>query len=317
MPVEERARAKVNLSLEVRGRLPNGYHALESLVVFADIGDRLTASAPGEGAGAAGAAGADHITLELSGPFSAALTPSASAPIPAPISERADNNLVLKAARMLQIEAGATAAGGARLSLEKNLPVAAGLGGGSADAAATLRALARLWHIDIPASHLHRLAQSLGADVLVCLASEPVLMSGIGERLSPLAALPSFWMVLANPGVPVPTGSVFAKLDAAPLAEPPPPQKLAGFNDLDELIVWLAVHGNDLQAPALGLAPEIGPVLAALRHTDGCLLARMSGSGASCFGLYADRVDAQNAAVSLASAHAHWWVAATPAGHGA
>lgn len=308
MPVEERACAKVNLSLEVHGRLPNGYHALESLVVFADIGDRLTAFPPAAGAGA------DRLTLELSGPFASALAPPTSEP---PTLETRDGNLVLEAARALQREAGSTMVRGAHLSLEKNLPVASGLGGGSADAAAALRALIVLWDVDIPALRLHRLAQSLGADVPVCLGGAPVLMSGMGERLSPLAAIPPFWMVLANPGMPVPTGPVFAKLDAPPLAKAPPPQKLVGFNDLDELIGWLAAHGNDLQAPALQFAPEIGPVLTGLRHTDGCLLARMSGSGASCFGLYAARSDAQAAAATLASAHPGWWVAATPSGHGA
>lgn len=287
--IRESARAKVNLSLRVCGRLSDGYHALESLVVFAGFGDRLTAER------------ADGIACELSGPFGAALEGEAS------------ENLVLRAADVLRAEAGRPELG-ARLALEKNLPVASGLGGGSADAAAALRALDRLWKLDLPAVTLHRIARALGADVPACLDGKAVMMSGVGERLAPVSALPSFSLVLANPRVPVPTGPVFRALGAPALDAMPPPPAVPRFETLDDLTVWLAAHGNDLQAPALRFAPEIEETLDALRHTAGCLLARMSGSGASCFGLYEAEGEAREAADRLAAAHPGWWAVAAPTG---
>ena len=270
------APAKINLWLHITGRRTDGYRELDSLVAFADIGDRLTA-APASG-----------LSLSVTGPFADAL------------GDRSDN-LVLKAARALAARCGVPAR--AALHLEKTLPVASGIGGGSADAAAALRLCARLWQADIGADELARLALGLGADVPVCLAGRTVRMRGIGERLAPLdpapAAAPA---VLVSPGVPVSTGRVF---DA--LAEPfsPPAQDRDG-----ELAARAAPNRNDLEAPAIVLVPEIAQVLAALRAAPGLRLARMSGSGATCFGLFGTRTEAAAAARAIAAAHPSWWVAA-------
>ncbi len=194
---------------------------------------------------------------------------------------------------------------GAALRLIKRLPVAAGIGGGSADAAAALRLVARLWSVPLPARDA---VLALGADVPVCLAGQPARMTGIGERLAPLR-LPPFWMVLVNPGLPVPTGAVFAGLDRAdnpPLPDPPP------FADAAALFAWLAATRNDLEAPARALAPCLTTVLAALAAQPGCALARMSGSGATCFGLFAAEAPARTAAEAIARSEPAWWVAASP-----
>lgn len=280
-PVEEFARAKVNLSLEVLGRRGDGYHELQSLVVFPDIGDRVTARA------------ADDFSLTLEGPFAGAL-------------KQEDDNLVLRAARLLARETGRT---GANLVLHKNLPVASGIGGGSADAAATLRALARLWGVRIEARVPASLAFTLGADVPVCLEARPAFMWARGERLARLAGLPHFALLLVNPGVAVSTAAVFKTLGTPPLAEMPTVVERPAFATLDDLLEWLAAHGNDLEAPARGLAPAIGEVLTAIAATQGCRLARMSGSGATCFGIYATENEAQAAADAVA--RPGWWVAAS------
>jgi len=278
MTAAESAPAKVNLFLHLRGRRPDGYHLLESLAVFPGLGDRLTA-APGTG-----------LSLEVAGPFAEGL---AGEP----------DNLVLRAARALAVahEVPANSA----LRLEKHLPVASGMGGGSSDAAAALRLLARLWRVAVPDD----LALGLGADVPVCLrAPQPQLMTGIGEQLSPAPALPGFWTVLANPRAAVATGRVFAALERRdnPPGPPPPPQ---GFTDFAALRDWLSAQRNDLQAPAVMLCPPIAEVLAALA---GAPLARMSGSGASCFALHATEADAQAQADRLRRARPGWWIAAAP-----
>jgi 4-diphosphocytidyl-2-C-methyl-D-erythritol kinase len=269
---EEAAPAKVNLALHVTGRRNDGYHRLDSLVVFAEVGDVLRARAGGD------------LSLTVTGRFAAAL---ATEP----------DNLVLRAARALAAAAGIAAT--AALTLEKNLPVASGIGGGSADAAAALRLLARLWRIAPPDPVL---ALRLGADVPVCLAGRPARMGGIGEALSAIPALPPCGLALVNPGVGVATREVFAARAGA--FSPPLPAPEA-WPDAAALAGWLARERNDLEAPALRVQPAIGGVLAAVRARPGCLLARMSGSGATCFGLFADPAAAAAAADALA--RPGWW----------
>lgn len=278
--VEEFAPAKVNLSLKVLGRRNDGYHELESLVVFARAGDRLTARA------------AADLSLDISGPFGATLAGEG-------------DNLVLRAGRLLASEFGREA--GAHLMLEKNLPVASGIGGGSADAAAALRALARLWEIETSEERLAALALSLGADVPVCLDARPAFMQGRGERISRLENLPGFALLLVNPGVAVSTAAVFKALAAPVLAKDFAASKTPKFSTLDALVAWLHANGNDLEAPARGIAPVIGDVIAAIGATRGCRLARMSGSGATCFGIYASEDEARVAGAAVA--RPGWWVA--------
>lgn len=273
MAVEEFAPAKVNLTLHVTGQRADGYHLLDSLVVFADVGDRITALP------------ADNLSLTIDGPRAAGLAADA-------------DNLVLRAAQMM-------GGRGAALRLTKHLPVSSGIGGGSADAAATLRALARLWQVPLPRPEAIAI---LGADVPVCLLGQSCRMSGVGEHLEPLAALPPVWLVLANPGVPLSTPSVFAALTERRGA--PMPASLPRFASTADLAGFLSLQRNDLEAAARGLAPVIGSVLQALAAQEGCLLARMSGSGATCFGLFASATAANAAACAVGQAQAGWWVAA-------
>jgi 4-diphosphocytidyl-2-C-methyl-D-erythritol kinase len=262
----------VNLALHVLGRRGDGYHLLDSLVAFAGVGDVLHA------------APADSLTLAVTGPFAPALRVE-------------PDNLVLRAARALAKVAGV--APRAALVLEKHLPVAAGIGGGSADAAAALRLLARLWQVP-PADA--ELALSLGADVPVCLAGRPAHMSGVGEVLAPAPRLPPCGLLLVNPGVAVATPAVFrARTGAfsAPLALP------EGWADAAAMAADLARLSNDLEPPAVALEPAIGEVLGALRALPGALLARMSGSGATCFALFASAGEARAAAGRIA--RPGWW----------
>ena len=282
--IEERARAKINLSLRIMGRRADGYHELQSLVVFADAGDRLVA------------APSDELSLSVTGPF-------------APALRGEPDNLVLRAARELREALGLSA--GAHLTLEKNLPVASGIGGGSADAAAALRGLTRLWGAEPGEAKLASIALCLGADVPVCLDAAPALMWGVGELMTRVDALPRFYLVLANPGIALSTASVFRALQAQPLQEMPIGPELPPFPSLDALVIWLGGHGNDLEAPARRLAPEIASVIAAIAATPGCRLARMSGSGATCFGLFAGEGEARAAAADIAGAHPGWWVTAS------
>lgn len=280
MATEAFAPAKVNLTLHVTGRRADGYHLLDSLVAFAGAGDRLRAAA------------APGLSLALAGPGAAG--------IPA-----GDDNLVLRAARLVQAWAGH--AGGAALTLEKHLPPASGLGGGSADAAAAVRALAGLWGVPLPEAGA---LLKLGADVPVCLASRPVRMAGIGERLLACPALPPAWLVLANPRVETPTRAVFAALERAD--NPPMPARLPAWPDAAALAGWIGRMRNDLEAPALALVPAVGRVKAALAAQPGCLVARMSGSGATCFGLFATADAARAAAGRLRADAPGWWVAPAP-----
>ncbi len=368
------ARAKVNLYLHVTGRRADGYHLLDSLVVFPAIGDtvevqpadlpkpqpaeqqlviarrrsrgsnpdaqgldrhaaarpamtagvqpssphalrRSTSAAdprdepggdepeggpaiesiPAYSSAAPGRAPAE-VSLTVSGPFAAGVP-------------NGGDNLVLRAARLLAEAAGVSAR--ARLHLVKRLPVASGIGGGSADAAATLAALVRLWRLDGEALDLPALALRLGADVPMCLEGRPAFIGGIGEDIAPAPPLPAFSLVLANPGVAVPTPSVFARRRggfSAPFRFTEPPA------DAPALAEVLGQAGNDLAEAAESLAPEIAHVLAALGAQPGALLCRMSGSGATCFAMFAEQAEAEAARAALAAAHPRWWVAAAPAG---
>jgi len=276
------APAKINLYLHVLGRRDDGYHLLDSLIVFAGCGDRIEAT-PGSG-----------LSVEITGPFAAGL-------------DGGSDNLVTRAAHALADAAGIKP--DAALTLTKNLPVSSGIGGGSADAAATLRALDRLWALDMPASALKAIGEILGADVPVCLAGGPSFVGGIGADIAPAPALPDCWLVLANPGVAVSTPAVFA---ARTGAFGQPARFEAAPETAADLAALLAGRRNDLTAPAIQIAPVIGDVLAALDALPGALLTRMSGSGATCFALFAGPSEADAAAERLRADHADWWVAAAP-----
>ncbi len=277
----EPAPAKVNLFLHVTGRRGDGYHLLDSLAVFGPAADSLEA------------APAPALTLSVEGPFGGALAGEA-------------DNLVLRAARALARAAAEAAPlrGGAALRLVKRLPVASGVGGGSADAAAALRLLDRLWGLGFGTERLSGLAAALGADVPVCVPSRPARMGGVGGDLSPAPAFPECGLLLANPGVALATPAVFRARTGAFSAPAILPERWA---DAAAMARDLSRLHNDLEAPAIALCPPVGAVLAALRALPGCLLARMSGSGATCFGLFADAASADRAAALLP---ATWWRAA-------
>ena len=281
MAVAAFAPAKVNLYLHVTGRRGDGYHLLDSLVAFVDIGDRLTAEP------------AASLSLTVDGPEAADLAAAG------------DDNLVLQAARLLADRAGITA--GAALYLDKHLPVAAGLGGGSSDAAAALLALKRLWWLSLDDETLCALGARLGADVPACLYRRAVWVGGIGERLEPAGPLPEAGILLVNPRRALPTAAVFAARrgpfgDAARFAPMP--------EEASALARALTARRNDLTEPAIGLVPEIAAVLARLDRLPGSLLARMSGSGATCFALFADSAAAEEARAVVAAAEPGWWCAA-------
>lgn len=275
------ARAKINLYLHVTGRRSDGYHLLDSLIVFTTCGDTVEAH------------DGDRLSLEVAGPFAAAVP-------------NGEGNLVLRAARALAAAAGVKA--GAHLRLIKRLPPASGIGGGSADAAATLFALMSLWGVRPADDDLARIALDLGADVPVCLGGAPAFVGGIGERLDPAPTLPEVSIVLANPGIAVATVEVF-RSRGGPFSAParftsPPP-------DARALAGLLAERRNDLTDPAVRLAPPIRTLLDHLSRLQGALLARMSGSGATGFALFADAAEAEAAAATLRAAHPSWWVAQT------
>lgn len=282
------APAKLNLGLRVLGRRDDGYHRIVSLIGFVSLADRL-ALAPDRA-----------LSLEIDGPFADGLSAG-------------EDNLILRAARRLAAWAGREGLG-ARISLHKVIPLAAGLGGGSADAAATLVGLADLWGLnDAP---LSRLALELGADVPVCLASETALAEGIGECLTPCPPLPEAGLLLVNPGVRLETGPVFkawsahhggAPCDPASRAPAQVLPALLPVADAAALAASLAEHPNDLTDAAIRIQPVIAEVLKALDDSAGCLLSRMSGSGATCFGLYRDRDHARKARQILAERAPEWW----------
>lgn len=271
-PISERARAKVNLALHVTGCRADGYHLLDSLVVFCSVADRLTAVP------------ADTFSLTVTGPFAGGIPADAE-------------NLVLRAARLVPGTAGAA------FTLEKNLPPSSGIGGGSADAAAAIRLMRRIF----PSSREPVGTESLGADIPVCLLGQPARMQGIGERLTPVTVPPA-GMVLVNPGLAVATPDVFRALDLKDNAAMP--DAWPAWPDATAFAGWLRAQRNDLQAPAIRLCPPIATVLDALAASHGVLLARMSGSGATCFGLYADTDGAAQAAEKIAARRPDWWIAA-------
>ncbi len=273
--IAEHAPAKINLFLHITGRRADGYHLLDSLAVFTRAGDTVTATTAGD------------LSLHLEGSFGAALTAE-------------PDNLVLRAARALAREAGIPAQ--ARLTLRKELPIASGIGGGSADAAAALRALIRLWNLRPEADALAALALRLGADVPVCIASEAARMGGIGEVLTAAPRLPDCGIVLVNPGVSVSTPEVFRARQGG---GSPPADLPAAWDTSAAMAAHLGRFTNDLAAAAITLRPQIADVLAALNALPGCLLARMSGSGATCFGLFASPEAAERAASGVNTPG--WW----------
>ena len=326
-PLTTRARAKINLTLRVLGRRADGYHELESLVAFAGTGDALSLE-PGP-----------QLSLTIDGPRGQGL----------PVD---DTNLILRATRALEAETGKLRTGA--FHLVKRLPVASGIGGGSADAAAALRLLARLNGLAADDPALLRAAAKTGADVPVCLASRARIMAGIGERLGAALTLPPLFALLVNPGVPVETAPVFRALGLQPgqihppqashpetsphpeeprsgvskdapegcgtsatilrdalLLSAPQDEGSRGTNAAGSLLAALSAAGNDLEAPARRVAPVIDTVLAALRAQPGCRLARMSGSGATCFALFDDCRQSAAAGRALAREQAGWWVKAT------
>lgn len=275
--VIEAASAKINLFLHVGTRRADGFHPLQSLAVFTDMGDRLTFEA------------APVLSLKVQGPFSAGL-------------QGEGDNLVVRAARAL-------GAGGAAITLTKNLPVSSGIGGGSSDAAAALRGLRRLWNADTDDTALQALAAELGSDIPVCVAAKTSFMEGRGEILRPVQAMPRIAMLLVNPGVAVPTKDVFAALQTRSGADMTLPQ--GGFNDTADLLRFLEATRNDLEAPARALQPVIGEVLAQIASLPGALFTRMSGSGATCFGIFPDDDCCARAAKALKKKYPGWWVAPT------
>jgi len=288
MPVlSDEACAKVNLTLRVNGRRTDGYHDLESVVAFADCADRLTLT-PGS-----------NLDLKMLGPLAQACGDTS-------------DNLVLKAARLLGERVPDMKAGS--FSLDKVLPVAAGIGGGSADAAAALRLLSQLNGLALDDSRVIEVARLTGADVPVCVDSRGCVMTGVGETLQPLK-LPKMPCVMVNPGVPVATKDVFAALGLRKgelrvsagdvLLQKPWPDAEASLEDWVEA---LAASSNDLEAPALRVQPVIGEVISALNATNGAWLSRMSGSGATCFAIYENTADAGRAAEKLGREHPGWWV---------
>jgi 4-diphosphocytidyl-2-C-methyl-D-erythritol kinase len=270
-----RAPAKINLFLHVGDKRADGFHALQSLVAFTEAGDEL-AFAP-----------ADALTLSIDGPFGKGLSAG-------------DDNLIVRAARALGPR-------GAAVTLTKNLPVASGIGGGSADCAATLRGLNALWGLGRDTAALQEIGAGLGSDVPVCITCKPQWMEGRGEIVTELPALPETAIVLVNPGVGVPTGKVFAALKERRGVGLPLPPKFANAGDL---VAYLKDTSNDLEAPARNIAPVIGEVLDFIAG-EGALLARMSGSGATCFGLFENGTHAARAAAAIHAAHPGWWAVAS------
>lgn len=278
------AAAKINLYLHITGLREDGYHHLDSLIAFAGIHDTLTL------------APSPDLSLAIEGPYADGLSTGG-------------DNLVMQAADKLRQSAGYD--GGAAITLEKNIPVAAGIGGGSADAAAVLGGLVRLWDLDATSFDLNDLALSLGADVPVCLFGQAAFVGGIGERITRAPALPAAWLVLVNPGVALSTKAVFeTRRDGHEGSG------AGGFDDSPATASVLAgilqTRNNDLEEAAIALQPQIDFVLKKIQQSEGVLLTRMSGSGATCFGLFAEAGAAARAAADLSQRQPEWWVRATP-----
>jgi len=282
--IHEQARAKVNLTLHILGKRPDGYHELESLAVFADLCDELSFSA------------AREDTLRLEGPFAGAVD---------------GENLILKAKRAVAGWLGREIHGD--FLLKKNIPVAAGLGGGSSDAAAAIRILLGAYGNSAGVESFIERAASIGADVPVCLYNQAAWMQGLGERITPAAKLPSLPAILVNPRIKVSTADVFRRLGAAPYR----PQEVrrplledADFGDPKKAAALLRQGRNDLEKPAIALEPAVESTLDAIARQEGCLLARLSGSGPTCFGLFPTQEIARTAAEAVARAHPSWWTVA-------
>ena len=277
------APAKINLFLHVGAPGDDGYHPLCSLMVFADIGDKVVIHE------------ADALSVRVHGPFAAGLAAE-------------DDNLVLRAARALLARTRGPQPP-LCLSLEKNLPVAAGLGGGSSDAGAALRLMRAALQVDLDDEMLEAVAASLGADGAACLWGRPVLAEGRGEQLTPSPRLPTIEAVLVNPGVGVSTPAVYRALDQSQaFGEVVPPPVPEAFESVEELAAWLGMKRNDLQGPAVALAPEIGDVVETLAGEPETLFARMSGSGATCFAICASDIEADALADRVATMRPDWWV---------
>ena len=274
------APAKLNLYLHVTGRRGDGYHTLDSLVVFTEVGDSLSVRK------------SDTLSLEIDGPFATALI------------GQEDDNLVLKAARLLA--EAANLPGLAEISLNKRLPVAAGLGGGSADVAAALKALMTLWDINPKSIDLATIAISLGADVPVCMAAQQSFIGGVGERISPCPVLPQLGLLLINPGIGLATVDAFSAY-SKPFS--PAARFTTTPSSVAELVDILAQYQNDLTADVVSLCPPVGDILATLESISSCRLARMTGSGATCFGLFDTISAAERAAASLV--RRDWWIMPT------
>ena len=276
------APAKINLFLHVGAPGGDGYHPLCSLMAFADVGDRVVLHE------------ADSLSVRVHGPFGGMLAGEG-------------DNLVLRAARALLARArGPQPLVG--LSLEKLLPVAAGLGGGSSDAGAALRLMRAALGVQVDDVELEAIAASLGADGAACLWGRPVLAQGRGELLTPAPQMPTIEAVLVNPRVEVSTPAVYSAFDAlGEFGDVAPPPMPAAFESVEELAAWLGMMRNDLQVPAVGLAPEVGDVLATLSEERETLIARMSGSGATCFAICASDIEADALAARVDALRPDWW----------
>lgn len=279
------APAKINLALHITGQRADGYHLIDTLCVFSDFGDRLSVEA------------AETDSFSLDGPFAAALAGPG-------------DNLVTRARDALRDAFGQEACRPVAMELQKNLPVAAGIGGGSSDAAAALASLAELWRLPRDDRRMAKIAVSLGADVAMCGLARPLIATGIGEELEPVGGFPALALVLVNPGVALPTGEIFnalASKENSAMEPLPADRSLASLTD------WLSANRNDLQAPAMARAPAIGEAIAALNGA-GARFSRMSGSGATCFGLFDSDAAADRAAQTIANRAPGWFVRAVRTG---
>ncbi len=281
MSVRVFAPAKINLTLEVGAPCADGYHPLQSAVVFAGEGDWIEASE------------ADTLSLKIAGPFSDGLS--------------ADDNLVLRAARLLDPQRGAA------LKLEKNLPIASGIGGGSSDAAATLLALNQVWGLQRSTDDLARLSAVLGADVPVCVYKRSAWMTGVGDRVAPIAT-PAFNAVIVNPGKPLATPPVYRRFDALGLGVGFIERAAPDWRSAGDALEEMRLRGNDLERPAADLMPELADLLKLLRSDARSMYAALSGSGATCFAITANDADCSAMAASLAARNRDWWVCATTLG---
>jgi 4-diphosphocytidyl-2-C-methyl-D-erythritol kinase len=279
-PIVELAPAKLNLFLHITGKRNDGFHFLDSLVAFTEFGDRLEFYPD------------DILSLDIKGRFAKDLHPDPS-------------NLILKAAQALKDHTHCRQ--GARMVLQKEIPIGSGLGGGSSDAAATLHGLAKLWNVNVAPEVLQRIAATLGSDVPVCLYQKPAFMRGIGEQVIPVAMPVKAEVVLINPLVPMPTAEVYRRFNGCFDTSPP----LDPIDSFGVLIRELSERRNSLTKPAVELCPAIAEGLQALRDTAHCQLARMSGSGGTCFGLFENAGDAENAADALKKILPNWWITVT------